>query len=99
MDPANYYPVSNTQFLGKIVERVVAEQLQIFMDNFFILGPFQSGFHPGYGKEIAVVSPTDDFRRHLDHSQSALKLLLDLTAVFDMVDYALMTLCLTNAGI
>lgn len=52
LDPAvltNYCSVPNTLSLGKVVERVVAEQLQVVLDDAFLLDPFQSIFHPGFG--------------------------------------------------
>lgn len=69
LDPvvlANNHPVSNLLFLGKIVERVVAEQLQVFLDGSSVLDPFQSGFCPGYGIEMALVTLMDVLQRHLD---------------------------------
>lgn len=45
LDPsvlANYCPVLNVPFVGKVVEQGVAEQLQAFLED--ILDLFQSGF-------------------------------------------------------
>lgn len=50
-------------------------------------------------RQTALDTPTDDLWRHLDQSGSVQLLFLDLTAVFDTVDYHLMTHCLTNVGI
>ncbi|KAF7245591.1 Eukaryotic translation initiation factor 3 subunit M, partial [Varanus komodoensis] len=50
LDPdvaVNYRPVANILFLGKVLERVVAGQLQAFLDETDYLDPFQSGFRPG----------------------------------------------------
>lgn len=50
LDPkvlANYRPVSRLPYLGKMVERVVVDQLQIFLENSSSLNPFQSGFWQG----------------------------------------------------
>lgn len=45
-DPGNYLPFSNLMFLGKVIEKVAAKQLQEFLDNTSVLDPFQSSFHP-----------------------------------------------------
>lgn len=45
-------------FLGK-VDRVVAEQLQSFLENALILEPLQSGSQLGHGMETAFVALTD----------------------------------------
>ncbi|KAF7251550.1 hypothetical protein EYD10_03015 [Varanus komodoensis] len=50
LDPemaTNYRPVANIPFLGKVLERVVAGQLQALLDETDYLVPFQSGFRPG----------------------------------------------------
>lgn len=41
--------ISNFPFLGKVVEKVIAQQLQSFLDEIDYLDPLQSGFRPGYG--------------------------------------------------
>ncbi|KAF7254271.1 CMP-N-acetylneuraminate-beta-1,4-galactoside alpha-2,3-sialyltransferase [Varanus komodoensis] len=59
LDPemaANYRLVANIPFLGKVLERVVAGQLQALLDETDYLDPFQSGFGPGYGTESALVA-------------------------------------------
>ena len=40
----NYRPVTNFSFLSKVVERVVADQLQAPLDETNALDPFQLGF-------------------------------------------------------
>ncbi|KAF7253873.1 putative RNA-directed DNA polymerase from transposon BS [Varanus komodoensis] len=63
LDPevaVNYRPVANISFLGKVLERVVAGQLQAFLDETDYLDPFQSGFRPssqdGHGSSKQVVA-------------------------------------------
>ena len=51
--------------------------------------PFQYGFQPGHRVETALVTLTDDLQRKLDLGGSALLVLLDLTAAFDIVDHGL----------
>ncbi|KAF7253167.1 Xanthine dehydrogenase/oxidase [Varanus komodoensis] len=50
LDPemaTNYRPVANIPFLGKVLERVVAGQIQALLDETDYLDPLQSGFRPG----------------------------------------------------
>uniref|UniRef100_A0A803TWG8 Reverse transcriptase domain-containing protein n=1 Tax=Anolis carolinensis TaxID=28377 RepID=A0A803TWG8_ANOCA len=102
LDPmtlANYRPVSNLPFLGKMIERAVLGQLQQFLDDTAGLDPFQSGFRPGHGTETVLVAITDELRRQSDSGGSALLVLLDLTAAFDTVDYNLMIHRLAMSGV
>uniref|UniRef100_A0A670IGT7 Reverse transcriptase domain-containing protein n=1 Tax=Podarcis muralis TaxID=64176 RepID=A0A670IGT7_PODMU len=90
LDPANlanYRPVSNLPFLGKVIERVVARQLQARLEDADHLDPFQSGFRPHHGTETALVALVDDLRRARDKGESCFLVLLDLSAAFDTIDH------------
>ena len=56
----NYRPVENFPYLGKVLEQVVAGQLQALLDETDFLDPFQLGFRPGFGMETALVALFDD---------------------------------------
>uniref|UniRef100_A0A670IIH6 Reverse transcriptase domain-containing protein n=1 Tax=Podarcis muralis TaxID=64176 RepID=A0A670IIH6_PODMU len=89
LDPAimaNYRPVSNLPFLGKVTERVVAEQLQARLEDVDHLDPFQSGFRPHHGTETALVALVDDLRWARDKGESCFLVLLDISAAFDTID-------------
>lgn len=55
--PENYCPVLSLLFPDKVVERVVAELLQAFLDDASNLDPFQSGFCSGDRMETVLVAP------------------------------------------
>lgn len=40
--------VLHPPYLGKVIERMVAEQLQVFLNDTSLLDPFLSGFQSGY---------------------------------------------------
>ena len=69
------------------------------MEETSAFDPFQSGFRPGHGVEMALVTLTDDLRRKLDLGGSALLILLDLMVAFDIVDHGLLAHHLADAGI
>ncbi|KAF7240862.1 Receptor-type tyrosine-protein phosphatase T [Varanus komodoensis] len=86
----NYRPVANIPFLGKVLERVVAGQLQALLDETDYLDPFQSGLRPGYGTESALVALYDDLCREKDRGSVSLLVLLDLLAAFDTIDHGIL---------
>ncbi|KAF7239262.1 WD repeat-containing protein 90 [Varanus komodoensis] len=102
LDPemaTNYRPVANIPFLGKVLERVVAGQLQALLDETDYLDPFQSGFRPGYGTESALVTLYDDLCRERDRGSASLLVLLDLSAAFNTIDHGILLDRLARLGV
>ena len=85
--------------MSKVVERVVADQLQAHLDETDALDPFQSGFRPCHGTETALVALYDDLLREADRGKISLLVLLDISAAFDTVDHGILLGRLSELGI
>uniref|UniRef100_A0A803TC32 Reverse transcriptase domain-containing protein n=1 Tax=Anolis carolinensis TaxID=28377 RepID=A0A803TC32_ANOCA len=102
LDPTqfgNFRPISNLPYLGKVLEHVVASQLQGFLVDTDFLDPAQSALRPGHGTETALVALVDDLRRELDRGSVSLLVLLDLSAAFDTVDHGILLGRLAGMGL
>ena len=53
-------------FLGKVIKRKVANQLQSYREEQDCLGPLQSGFRLQWGTETTLVMLQDDLLREAD---------------------------------
>ena len=90
LDPNNYRPVSNLPFLSKILEKLVFNQLNDFINSKNIHEIFQSGFRSKHSTETALVKVVNDLRQDLDTRKLAVLVLLDLSAAFDTVDHRIL---------
>jgi len=89
----NYRPVSNLTFLSKVIERIVAQQLNDYLAANNLLTGNQSAykrFHPTETTMFRVLS--DTLGSSADAQQVTLLSLLDLSAAFDCVDHPLLVL-------
>ena len=89
-DPANLRPISNLPTLEKILEKVVAAELQEHLQRHQLLDPLQSAFRPKHSTETAIVKIQNDALITLDKGDGVLLVLLDLSAAFDTLDHPIL---------
>ena len=86
----NYRPVSNLSFLSKVFEKVVLQQLFVYLNKHNLLSHNQSAYRPAHSTETALVKVTNDILRALDKGDITFLTLLDLSAAFDTVDHGIL---------
>lgn len=80
--------------MAKILEKVVAAQLNDYLNLHILLEPFQSGFWTLYSTETALLKVTSDLLMMI-----TILVLLDLSAAFDTVIYDTFLCQLSGIGI
>ena len=86
----NFRPISNLQFVSKLVERAAADQLQShwIKNNLFLT--LQSAYRPNHSPETALLKIKNDILMNMDKQHATLLILLDLSAAFDTVDHQIL---------
>uniref|UniRef100_A0A667YPA7 Reverse transcriptase domain-containing protein n=1 Tax=Myripristis murdjan TaxID=586833 RepID=A0A667YPA7_9TELE len=84
---SSYRPISNIPFISKILEKIVAVQINAFLKENNILEEFQSGFRKHHSTETALAKIVSDLRLNYDENKVSILILLDLSAAFDTIDH------------
>ncbi len=95
----NYRPVSFLPFIAKTLERVVFNQVSLFLSQNNKLDAKQSGFRSDHSTETALLSVTEALRIAKADSKSSVLILLDLSAAFDTVNHQILLSTLSSLDI
>ena len=85
----NYRPVSNLNFISKILERIVAVQLQTHLDEAGLMTAFQSAYRK-HSTESVLLSIHNDILLNMAKGSVTALTLLDLSAAFDTIDHTIL---------
>ena len=92
----NYHPVCNLEFVGKIIERAVTDQLTHHIAKYNLMEPMQSAYRVRHSMEMALLKVKTDILRALDNQEVTCLVLLDLSACFDTVHHQMLVDRLTS---
>lgn len=82
--------VSNIPFISKVIERVVAQQLNNHLTKNGLHDNLQSAYKSGTSTETAILRIKADKEKVLNEGDAILLVLLDLIAAFDTIDHTLL---------
>ena len=86
----NYKPVSNLNFISKILKRVVAVQLQTHLDEAGLMTAFQSTYGKHHSTESALLNIHNDILLNMANGSVTALSLLDLSGVFNTIDHTIL---------
>ena len=83
----NYRPVSNLQYVSKLIEKAVFEQIHTHMMTHSLYPEFQSSYRQNHRTETALVKVTNVILMKMITQEVTLLVMLDLSAAFDTVNH------------
>ena len=96
----NYRSISNLSFVSKVVDRVVASQLNAHMLEHSLLEPAQSAYRRNHSTESALLQVRSDVLQAIGGKKCVMLVLFDLSAAFDTIDHEILLLRLEiNIGV
>ena len=85
-DVSNYRPISITNPISKILERLMFNRMVSFVERFQILYDFQFGFRKHYSTSIAVLDLVNMIQKENFEGNYVLGIFLDFQKAFDTID-------------
>ena len=98
-DPCNYRPVSLTNVIGKVMERVVKEQLTTYLEKNELISDAQHGFRHGRSPQTNLIEFLNETTKWLDKGRSFDILYLDFEKAFDKVCHERLMVKLEAKGV
>ena len=68
-DTGNYRPIATLSSFSKVLERLIYNQLYLFLEKNDIIYKYQFGFRKGYSTEQAILEITDNLNSAIDNKQ------------------------------
>jgi len=90
-DLSSYRPISNLNFISKILEKVIYARLCRHLESFPSLSCFQSAYRKLHSTETALLRIHNDLSLAMNRQQVSALVLLDLSAAFDTIDHDILT--------
>ena len=97
--PNNYRPISLLPCISKIAERVIANQLNQYLQAEDILSNEQHGFRQHHSTNTGLIHITELIRKELDCGRAVGLVALDLSKAFDLIDHRTLIKKLANLNL
>ena len=89
-DLSSYRPISNLNFISKVLEKVIYSRLCTHLESFPSLSQFQSAYRKFHSTETALLRIHNDLLLAINRQHVSALVLLDLSAAFDTIDHNLL---------
>ena len=88
--PKNYRPVSLLPIISKVIEKVIHEQVQHYLDREKIIFKYQSGFRKNHSTDTCLSYLTDKILNWFDQGFLTGLIAIDLQKAFDTIDHTIL---------
>ena len=96
-DFSNLRPVSNLQYVSKLTERAIFDQVHVHLTTHDLYPKLQSAYRRGHSTETALLKIHNDILIAMDRQHVILLVLLDLSAAFDTLEHSVLLSRLSNS--
>ena len=97
-DLSSYGPLSNVNFLPKVLERIILSRINIHLKTFLSLCRFQSAYRKFHSTETALLQIYNNLLLASNKKEVSALVLLDLSAAFDTIVHQILLIRLSDVG-
>ena len=87
---SSYRPISNLNFVSKVLERIIHARISSHLESFSSITPFQSAYRQFHSIETALLRIQNDLLLAINKQKVSALVLLDLSAAFDTIDHKIL---------
>ena len=98
-DPSNYRPIFVVPVVAKILEKLISNQLNSYLESNQLYHNLQGAYRYGQSSEQILLHAVDTITQALDNGDSVCAVFLDLRKAFDSLDHSILLQRLSNIGI
>ncbi|XP_020298168.1 uncharacterized protein LOC109862504 [Pseudomyrmex gracilis] len=83
----HYRPIVILPVMSKILEQIVCDQIQAFLEENDLFDPYQLAYRKGHSTQTGIIRVLDDMRLAADKRMITVSVLFDLSKAFDRVHH------------
>ena len=87
---SSYRPISNLNFVSKVLERIIHARISSHLESFPSITPFQSAYRQFHSTETALLRIQNDLLPAINKQKVSALVFLDLSAAFDTIDHKIL---------
>ena len=95
-DLFSYRPISDLNFLSKVLERIILSRINIHLRKFPSLCRFQSAYRKFHSTETALLRIYNDLLLAFNRKEVSALVLIDLSAAFGTIDHQILLIRLST---
>ena len=87
---SSYRPISNLNFISRVLERIIHARISSHLESFPSITPFQLAYRQFYSAETALLCIQNDLLLAINKQKVSALVLLNLSAAFDTIDHKIL---------
>ena len=98
-DPGNYRPISVVPIVARVLEKIIASQLSLYLESHHLLNDLQGAYRHGRSADQILLYAVDKTVQAVDGGNFVCAAFLDLRKAFDSLDHHLLLDRLFSLGV